>query len=83
VSGNERERGRVENILFLYIFAFHPFSCDRLSIYINKLQYKCNPSLNCNEQYKEEIGHVAHYGNQIIANQSTISNNISNIDSNH
>jgi len=36
---------------------FHPFSYDRLCIYIHTLQYQCNSSLNCNEWYKEGIGH--------------------------
>jgi len=52
VGSNERGRESVDNVFF-----FAPFSCDRLPIYIHKLKYQCNPSLNCNEQYKEEIGH--------------------------
>ena len=30
---------------------------DRVRIYIHNLQCQCNLSLNCNEQYKEEIDH--------------------------
>jgi len=33
------------------------FSHDRVRIYIHNLQCQCNLSLNCNEQYKEGIGH--------------------------
>jgi len=28
-----------------------------MCIYIHTLQYHCNPSLNCNEQYKEGVSH--------------------------
>jgi len=38
-------------------FLSDPFSYDKLRIYIHTLQYQCNLNLNCNEQYKEEIGH--------------------------
>jgi len=50
VGGNEKVKGSVENIFF---FVFNHFSYDRLCIYIHTLQYHCNSSLNCNEQYKE------------------------------
>jgi len=33
------------------------FGPDRVRIYTHTLQYQCNLSLNCNEQYKEGIGH--------------------------
>jgi len=55
VSGNKKDRN-VENIFFFF-FLRSPFSYEKLCIYIHILQYQCNPSLNCNEQYKEEIGH--------------------------
>jgi len=51
VVGNEKEAQSVDNIFF------HPFSYDRLHIYIHTLQYQCNLNLNCNKQNKEEIGH--------------------------
>jgi len=50
MGGNEKERARVKNIFF-------PFFHDRLRIYIHTLQYQCNLTLNCNEQFKKEIGH--------------------------
>jgi len=52
VVGNEKETESVDNVFFF----FHPFSYERLRIYIHTLQYQCNLSLNCNEQYKGEIG---------------------------
>ena len=33
------------------------FGHDRVRIYTHTLQYQCNLDLNCNEQYKEGIGH--------------------------
>ena len=33
------------------------FDHDRVRIYTRTLQYQCNLILNCNEQYKEEIGY--------------------------
>jgi len=36
-------------------FFFGPY--DRVRIYTHTLQYQCNLSLNCNEQYKEGVGH--------------------------
>jgi len=33
------------------------FGLDRVCIYTRTLQYQCNLSLNCNEQYKEGIGY--------------------------
>jgi len=33
------------------------FCHDRVRIYTRTLQYQCNLSLNCNEQYKERIGY--------------------------
>jgi len=33
------------------------FGPNRAHIYTCTLQYQCNLSLNCNEQYKEGIGH--------------------------
>ena len=52
-----------------------------MRIYTHTLQYQCNLSLNCNEQYKEGIGHDSN--TLWEANQSTKSNKIGNIDSNH
>ena len=37
--------------------SFSIFGHDRMRIYIHNLQCQCNISLNCNEQYKEGIGH--------------------------
>jgi len=47
-SGDGKELEKCREFLFLY---------DRVRIYTHTLQYQCNPSLNCNEQYKEGIGH--------------------------
>ena len=33
------------------------FSIHKVCMYTHTLQYQCNPSLNCNEQYKEGIGY--------------------------
>jgi len=52
MGGNEKERESVENIFFFFFFSY-----DRACIYTHTLQYQCNLSLNCNEQYKEGIGH--------------------------
>ena len=59
-----------------YFFLIH----DRVRIYIHILQYHCNPSLNCNEKYKQEIGHDSNTLRE--SNQSTKSIKIDNIDSN-
>jgi len=49
--------------------SFSVFDHDRVCIYIHNLQCQCNLSLNCNEQYKEGIGHdSANYEYQIAAN---------------
>jgi len=50
-------------------------------IYIHTLQYHCNPNLNCNEQYKEGIGHDSNTLGE--SNHSKLEHKIGNIDSNH
>jgi len=77
-SGDGKELEKCRESFFQFFF----FSYDRVRIYTHTLQYQCNLSLNCNEQYKEKMI-ATHYGNQIIVNQSTKSIIISNIDSNH
>ena len=48
------------------------FGHDKVRIYTHTLQYQCNFNLNCNEQYKEGIGHdSSKLWDQIAANQST------------
>jgi len=48
-SGDEKELEKCREYLF--------FGHDRVRIYTHTLQYQCNLSFNCNEQYKEGIGH--------------------------
>jgi len=48
MMGKELEKCRES-----FFFSGH----DRVRIYIHNLQCQCNLSLNCNEQYKEEIDH--------------------------
>jgi len=78
VSGNEKDRS-VENIFFfnhfpmtecIFIFTHCNINAIIALIVINNIR-------------KELIMIAVHYGNQIVANQSTISITINNIDSNH
>jgi len=73
-SGDGKELEKCRELSFFFSAPSH--ETDRLFIFTN-----CNPTLNCNEHYKEEIGH----DNNTLwkSNQSTISIKIKNIDSNH
>jgi len=51
VSGNER-KCILEKCRESFSFS------DIVHIYTHTFQYQCNISLNCNEQYKEGIGHI-------------------------
>ena len=48
-SGDRKELEKCRESFF--------FGHDRVRIYTHTLQYQCNIGLNCNEQYKEGIGH--------------------------
>jgi len=82
VCGNEKERGKVKNILFRSIFYFYFQVTNCLFIFTN-----CNINvilalIVINKIRKKLVMIAAHYDNQIIANHSTISNKIGNIDFN-
>jgi len=84
VGGNEKERESVENILFSLFFFLIPFHVTNCLFIFTNCNINAILALIVMNNIKKKLVMIAsHFGNQIIANQNTISNKIGSIYSDH